>query len=179
MQAMPMQERVTFSGGRATGPLPISQIAIVVRDIDDALEAYTRMLGWGPWNVYEHKPPALHGTYLHGEPADYTMIGAECHVGEMVVELLQPVEGPSIYKEWLEEHGEGLHHIAVMRPTPEESDAARRHFEELGAGVLMEGRLGETIHFYYLDTEPLLKVIFESGTGHAVDLTPVRTYPAQ
>jgi hypothetical protein len=47
----------------------------------------------------------------------------------------------------------------------------------MGAGVLMEGRIGETIHFYYLDTEPLLKVIFESGTGHAVDLTPSRVYP--
>jgi hypothetical protein len=32
------QEQVTFAGGRASGPLPISQIAIVVRDIDDALE---------------------------------------------------------------------------------------------------------------------------------------------
>lgn len=170
-------EGITFDGGRASAPLPISQIAIVVRDIDQALEAYTRVLGWGPWNVYEHKPPALHDTYLHGEPTEYTMLGAETHVGPIVVELLQPVHGPSIYKEWLEEHGEGLHHIAVMRPTPEESDATRAHFAGLDAGVLMEGRIGETIQFYYLDTEPLLKVILESGTGHAVDLTPVRTYP--
>lgn len=169
---------ISFEGGRASAPLPISQIAIVVRDIDAALETYTRVLGWGPWNVYEHRPPSLHDTYLHGEATEYTMIGAETHVGPIVVELLQPAEGPSIYKEWLDEHGEGLHHIAVMRPTPEESDAARRHFEGLGADVLMEGRLGETIQFYYLDTEPLLKVIFESGTGHAVDLKPVRTYPA-
>ena len=105
------------------------------------------------------------------------MIGAETHVGEIVVELLQPVDGPSIYKEWLDSHGEGLHHIAVMRPTASESEATMRHFDELGAGVLMEGRIGETIHFYYLDTEPLLKVIFESGTGHAVDLKPARVYP--
>ena len=27
----------------------------------------------------------------------------------------------------------------------------------------MGGRIGETIEFYYLDTEPLLKVIIESG----------------
>lgn len=170
-------EPVSFLDGAVTGPLPISQIAIVVRDIDDALENYHRVLGWGPWNVYEHKPPALHDTYLHGAATEYTMIGAETHVGPIVVELLQPDEGPSIYKEWLDEHGEGLHHIAVMRPTPEGSDAVRQHFLALGADVLMEGRLGETIHFYYLDTEPLLKVIFESGTGHAVDLTPVRVYP--
>jgi methylmalonyl-CoA/ethylmalonyl-CoA epimerase len=158
-------------------PLPISQIAIVVRDLDGALERYHRALGWGPWNVYEHKPPALHDTYLHGQPTAFTMLGAETHVGEIVVELLQPVDGPSIYKEWLEEHGEGLHHIAVMRPTPTESEATKRRFDAMGAPVLMEGRIGETIHFYYLDTEPLLKVIFESGTGHAVELTPSRVYP--
>lgn len=158
-------------------PMPISQIAIVVRNIDEALERYHRALGWGPWNIYEHKPPALHDTYLHGQPAEFTMLGAETHVGEIVVELLQPVDGPSIYKEWLDEHGEGLHHIAVMRPTPAESEATKRRFDEMGASILMEGRIGETIHFYYLDTEPLLKVILESGTGHAVELTPSRVYP--
>src|ERR1700759_2635556 len=104
-------------------PLPISQIAIVVKAIDESLERYYRALGWGPWNVYEHKPPALHDTYLHGEPTEFTMLCAETHVGEIVVELLQPVDGPSIYKEWLAQHGEGLHHIAVMPPNPDQSDA--------------------------------------------------------
>jgi methylmalonyl-CoA/ethylmalonyl-CoA epimerase len=159
------------------GGFPISQIAIVVRDIDEALERYHRALGWGPWNVYEHKPPALHDTFLHGKPTHFTMIGAETHVGPIVVELLQPDEGPSIYKEWLDAHGEGLHHIAVMRPTPAESDATEKHFAGLGAKIMMEGRIGETIRFYYLDTEPMLKVIMESGTGHAVDLKPSRVYP--
>ena len=176
---MQSHQPVSFANGAASGPLGISQIAMVVRDIDDALEKYHRALGWGPWNVYEHKPPALHDTYLHGKPVEYTMIGAEAHVGPVVVELLQPVDGPSIYKEWLEEHGEGLHHIAVMRATPEESEETMRHFGGLGADVLMEGRIGESIHFYYLDTGPLLKVIVESGTGHAVDLIPARVYPEQ
>ena len=80
------QHQVTFANGAARGPLPISQIAIVVRDIDDALEKYHRVLGWGPWNVYEHKPPSLHDTHLHGEATPYTMIGAETHVGPIVVE---------------------------------------------------------------------------------------------
>ena len=105
------------------------------------------------------------------------MIGAEAEVGPIMVELLEPVEGPSIYKEWLDEHGEGLHHIAVMRSTPEESAETQTHFERLGARILMEGRIGDSIHFYYLDTEPLLKVILESGSGHAIDLNPVRVYP--
>src|SRR5207245_8224289 len=104
------------------------------------------------------------------------MIGAETHVGPIVVELLQPDEGPSIYKEWLDAHGEGLHHIAVMRPTPAESDATEKHFAGMGANILMEGRIGETIRFYYLDPEPMLKDIFESGTVHAVDLKQASVY---
>lgn len=159
-------------------PLPITQIAIVVHDLRAALEQYHRALGWGPWNVYEHVAPQLHDTHLRGTPTEFSMLGAECHVGPIVVELLQPLEGPSIYREWLEEHGEGLHHIAVMRPSAEESEATRRHFADLGAAVLMGGRIGETIEFYYLDTQPLLKVILESGSGHAVDLKPSWTYPA-
>src|SRR2546422_9355974 len=98
------------------GGFPIRKIAIVVRDIDEALERYHRSLGWGPWNVYEHKPPSLHDTRLHGEPTEFTMIGAETHVGPIVVELLQPGEGPSIYKEWLDQHGGGLHHHPRLSP---------------------------------------------------------------
>jgi hypothetical protein len=42
----------------------------------------------------------------------------------------------------------------------------------------MEGRIGDGIHFYYVDSQPQLKAIFESGTGHAVDLQPSYVYPA-
>ena len=39
----------------------------------------------------------------------------------------------------------------------------------------MGGRIGDTIEFYYLDTEPMLKFVLESGSGHAIDLTPSRS----
>jgi len=159
------------------GGLPISQVACVVRDLDEALERYHRALGWAPWNVYEHAPPSLHDTHYMGRPADYSMLGAEVDTGSIVFELLQPLDGPSIYKDWLETHGEGLHHIAVMRHTAEESDALKAYYAGLGAKPLMGGRIGETIEFFYLDTEPMLKIIVESGSGHAIDLKPVRQYP--
>src|SRR5258708_8402662 len=131
------------------GGFPMSRIAIVRPDIDEALAPYHRALGWGPWNVYEHKPPALHDTYLHGKPTHFTMIGAETHVGPIVVELLQPDEGPSIYKEWLDAHCEGPHHIAMMRPTPADSDARERHFADMRPKIMLEGRLRETAPFCY------------------------------
>ena len=59
------------------------------------------------------------------------MLGAETHVGDMGFELLQPLEGPSIYREWLDEHGEGLHHFAVMRHLRGVRELKRR-FSEIG-----------------------------------------------
>ena len=41
----------------------------------------------------------------------------------------------------------------------------------------MSGHIGETIEFFYLDTEPSLKIILESGSGHAIGLVPDYTYP--
>jgi methylmalonyl-CoA/ethylmalonyl-CoA epimerase len=157
--------------------LMISQVAVVVRDLQKTMEQYTKLLAWGPWNVYRHEPPRLHDTVVRGERVPYTMLGAETHVGDVGFELLQPLTGPSIYSEWLEEHGEGLHHVAVMLHDFDESTELKRRFGEVGAPVLMGGRIGETIEFYYLDTEPSLKIILESGSGHAIDLVPDYTYP--
>jgi hypothetical protein len=157
--------------------LMISQIAVVVRDLQKTMEQYSKLLGWGPWNVYRHEPPRLHDTVVRGEHVAYTMLGAETHVGDVGFELLQPLTGPSIYSEWLEEHGEGLHHVAVMLHDFDESTELKRRFGKVGAPVLMGGRIGETIEFYYLDTEPSLKIILESGSGHAIDLVPDYTYP--
>jgi hypothetical protein len=157
--------------------LQISQIAVVCNDLQKTMEQYTKLLGWGPWNVYRHEPPRLHDTELRGRPTEYTMLGAETHVGDMGFEVLQPLEGPSIYREWIEAHGEGLHHVAVMLHDFDESTALKAKFAEAGASVLMGGRIGETIEFYYLDTEPSLKIILESGSGHAIDLVPDYVYP--
>jgi len=126
--------------------------------------------------VYEHVPPALHDTHLRGKPTKYSMLGAETNVEGMGFELIQPLEGPSIYREWLDTYGEGLHHIAVMRHTAQESEDFKKQMAAAGAAVLMGGRIGETIEFYYLDTTPALKIIVESGSGHAIDLKPSRVF---
>jgi hypothetical protein len=171
------QSAESVAGGLLGRPLMISQIAVVVNDLQNTMELYTKLLGWGPWNVYRHEPPRLHHTVLRGADVDYTMLGAETHVGEMGFELLQPREGPSIYREWLDQHGEGLHHVAVMLHDFDESTELKKRFDDVGASVLMGGRIGETIEFYYLDTEPSLKIIVESGSGHAIDLVPDYVYP--
>jgi methylmalonyl-CoA/ethylmalonyl-CoA epimerase len=170
----------TDSAGRIVTPrtpMTISQIAIVVRDMDKSLKAYTEDLGWGPWSVFDYKPPLLHDTMVRGKPVEYRMIGAETHVGDLGFELIQPVSGPSIYQEYLDTFGEGVQHIACMKHSDDESELLKQHWRERGADVLMSGRIGESIEFYYLDTGPIIKWILESGNGHAIELKPSYVYP--
>jgi catechol 2,3-dioxygenase-like lactoylglutathione lyase family enzyme len=158
-------------------PMKITQIAVVVRDMEAALKSYTQTLGWGPWSVFEYMPPLLHDTQVHGEPVEYRMIGAETSVDGLGFELIQPVSGPSIYQEFLDSHGEGVQHIACMMHSAADSSLVREHWHANGAEVLMSGRIGDTIEFYYLDTSPMLKFVLESGSGHAIDLKPTYVYP--
>ena len=158
-------------------PMKITQIAVVVRDIEAALKTYTETLGWGPWSVFDYKPPLLHDTRVKGEPVGYRMIGAEASVDGLGFELIQPVSGPSIYQEFLDTHGEGVQHIACMKHSADDSELMKGHWRANGADVLMSGRIGESIEFYYLDTAPMLKFVLESGSGHAIDLKPTYVYP--
>ena len=93
-------------------PMTITQIAVVVADMESSLRSYTENLGWGPWSVFDYKPPLLHDTVVRGKPCEFRMIGAETKVDGLGFELIQPISGPSIYQEFLDTHGEGVQHIA-------------------------------------------------------------------
>ncbi|HYB85881.1 MAG TPA: VOC family protein [Streptosporangiaceae bacterium] len=168
------------NGGRiVTPPTPmkITQIAVVVRDMEQALKTYTETMGWGPWSVFDYKPPLLHHTQVRGKPVEFRMIGAETHLDGLDFELIQPVSGPSIYQEHLDTYGEGVQHIAFMQHSYQDSSLMREHWRANGAEELMSGRIGDSIEFYYLDTAPMLKFVLESGSGHAIDLKPTYVYP--
>lgn len=160
---------------KAPPGMRITQVAVVVNDLRTAMEKYHEVMGWGPWSVYEHKPPVLHHTEVREKPVHYTMLGAEVHCNPIDFEILQPLDGPSIYKEFLKEKGEGLHHVSVVNPA-DDVHKALKDFDRKGIKVLMSGRLND-IEFYYMDTDPVLKMVTETVSGHAISLRPSYVYP--
>jgi hypothetical protein len=54
----------------ATLDYRITQISLVVRDLRKTMEQYHTILGWGPWNVFEHVPPMHHDTRVGGRRGD-------------------------------------------------------------------------------------------------------------
>jgi catechol 2,3-dioxygenase-like lactoylglutathione lyase family enzyme len=88
---------------------------VVVRDIDQAIAAL-QTLGIGPFAMPDGRPWAdiAFSGQLHGRPAAWRVKISTASVGAHEIELLQPNGGPSILQEFLDQHGEGVHHIAYL-----------------------------------------------------------------
>jgi hypothetical protein len=50
----------------------IIQVAHVVRDLEKAIHAYSRVFEVGPWDVYTFAPPVLRESMYLGKPSDHT-----------------------------------------------------------------------------------------------------------
>ncbi len=136
----------------------VLQVGLVVRDLRKSMAAYWSLLGIGPWKIYTYAPPALRETTVRGVATPYSMRIAHAQAGPTQLELIEPLDGPSIYTEHLAAKGEGLHHIQ-SRVERDIGDVLAA-FASRGIGVLMGGKFGEG-EFYYLDTEPTLGVVYE------------------
>lgn len=168
----------------ATGePLPflaggIAQIAWVVADLDASVAAYHRRFGVGPWHFYTYGPPLVTRASYRGKPSSYRMRVALSYFGPMRVEFIQPLEGPSIYHEFIERHGYGVQHLGVLVDDMAASLAAA---EAAGFAMIQDGSgfgLDGDGHYAYIDTEAELGVVYELIKRPARRMPPERIYPA-
>jgi catechol 2,3-dioxygenase-like lactoylglutathione lyase family enzyme len=90
---------------------PIRQVALVVRDLEAAVRHWWDVLGVGPWTAYTLGPPRLRDCVYRGERADFSLRHALGWSGDVQIELVQPLTGPSIFADHLARHGEGLQHL--------------------------------------------------------------------
>jgi len=148
---------------RAPGTAQVHQVGIVVADLDTAVAEHSRLRGCEPgdWRLDVFGPDSVEELTVRGAPAAFSMRLA-FHGEAPELELIQPLEGPSIYAEWLAETGGGLHHLAVVVTSLEQATATmeRAGFPTLqaGRGFAPEGRGG----FAYYNTAPALGYLLEA-----------------
>lgn len=135
----------------------ITQVAIVVRDIEQAIDHYSRIFGMD-------KPPVIitaeydqARTNYRGNPTEGRAKLAFFHMGQVDIELIEPFNGPSIWQEFLDEKGEGVQHIAFRVKGTEQ---VVNFFGENGMGVAQQGQYTGGM-YTYLDSAPQLGVIIE------------------
>jgi catechol 2,3-dioxygenase-like lactoylglutathione lyase family enzyme len=133
----------------------INQVGIVVNDIEKMVEAYWNILGIGPWSIIPWEPPLVYDRKYHGKLSPAKEKIAISQVGAVQLELVQQIEGDSIYSDFLEEHGEGLHHLNFL---VDDVDQVAVTLEREGFPSLQSARFGSPEQkgaFNYIYVEPL------------------------
>ncbi|MFC2024238.1 VOC family protein [Chloroflexota bacterium] len=136
----------------------ITQVGIVVKNLEQVMNHYSTVLGIGNWELTEFASTIQQqATYL-GKPGDYTFRSALAPVGEIQLELVQPVSGDSLFIDSICEHGEGVHHLAFAVDDIEETT---HNMNSEGFATLMSGRF-DNHSFAYFDTRGPLKTIWKA-----------------
>ena len=157
----------------------LDQVAIVVEDLDQAVENYWELLGIGPWRIHTFGRPAVKRMSYHGQPSEFMFRTAFAQVGPLRLELIQVIAGQTIYDDWAEQRGYGLHHIGVL---VDDMDKALEEAREAGLSVLQEGSgygLDGDGHYAYLDTVKLIGTILELIKLPARRAAPEKVYPLE
>jgi len=157
----------------------IIQVGQVVKDLDRAVERYWKLFGIGPWRMYTYCKPLLKIFNYHGEPVDSRFRVALCWIGPLCIELIEEIQGDTIYADFVREHGYGLHHLGVgvgdMEAGLAQAQAAGISIMQEGGGQGADG----SGHFAYLDTESEVGTIIELIQFPELRVPPERIYPAE
>jgi len=148
-----MNGSVPGSAPWATG---VKQVCVVVEDLDATIRAYWETAGIGPWAVWI---PPLTNMRIRDVEIHYSMKLAMAWTDGFMWEVVQPLEGPSIYREFLDTRGEGMHHMLVETAN-HDYDAMIAEARRKGCPPLMQGNWAGT-DFAYLDTVGPLRMILE------------------
>jgi len=156
----------------------IAQVCLIVEDLDRAVESYWKLFGIGPWRIYTYGKPLVKKMTYRGKPAEYKMRLALSYIGPLRIELIERLEGDTIYDEFVKEHGYGVHHFGVL---VEDMQSAIAQAEASGLTIIQDGSgfgLDGDGHYAYLDTEDKIGVTIELIERPKRRAAPEKIYPS-
>ncbi|WHX48999.1 VOC family protein [Paenibacillus woosongensis] len=135
----------------------ITQIGIIVRDIDKVSQSYADFFGIEKPRWFWTDTVDVARTEFKGASSEARAKLAFLDCGQLQVELIEPDEHPSTWREFLDEQGEGVHHIAFVIKGMKEKIAVleANQMPLIQRGEYTGGR------YAYMDTFKELKVMVE------------------
>ncbi|MCF2650708.1 VOC family protein [Niallia circulans] len=135
----------------------ITQIGILVHDIEITSQAYADFFGVDKpeWSLTDTVDRAQ--TEYRNQSTEARAKLAFFNMGSLQLELIEPDRNPSTWREYLDEHGEGPHHIAFVINGMKEKVTLmeKNQMPLLQKGEYTGGR------YAYMDTFKDLKIILE------------------
>lgn len=131
----------------ATGP--VTQLCWVTADIAATETFLSANFGVRSWT----RLPDIHfdpeNCTLHGRPADFVVHVSLGYIGDLQLEIIQPVSGDSIYTEFLAVSPPGLHHLCFE---VDDMALALESARVAGVDIVQAGSMmGGGMEFAYLD----------------------------
>jgi hypothetical protein len=142
------------------------QIAWVTDDLDATALALTSLLGAKKWIRLPGVPFGPDTCTYRGKPADFVADIALSYAGDMQLELIAPVQGESIYAEFIDRSGPGLHHICIEADDVAALHTAVQEAERHGSPVVQQGLMPGGLRFAYVSAAqagvPYLEIAYIS-----------------
>ena len=122
------------------------QIGVVVRDIDEVTKRLSS-LGIGPFEPTS-PPPGAEGLFFHEKPLNIELRQLCTKIGDIELELIQPGQEDSPWKDFLDTKGEGIQHLGFKVNNLE--DVIHTLIEQ-GASVFVTGKARGHLQAAYVD----------------------------
>ena len=135
------------------------QVGIVVADLECTTQLLTALFGLGPFRfvLWPDRPESKY--HYRGIEEHVRIKQAFVQLGEIEVELIQPLEGRSGYQDFLSETGGGIHHLLFEVP---DMDPVIQKLADSGITVLQAGTgIRPGTRWALMDTQKLLGFLVE------------------
>jgi len=135
----------------------VMQVAFVVEDIDSALRWFAELLDKPVPPTNGAPPPAIAKTEYLGKSAQVGFTQALMKWRGTQLEFIQPDNSPSVWRDWLNEHGPEIHHVGFAVG---DFEAARSSLEDLGLPIVQQGEFPKG-RYAYADARPMVGAFVE------------------
>lgn len=145
--------------GNLIGTNVVCQIGMVVRDVEKTGQAFADFFGIERPPVVGSGADEIVKAEVFGERSDASCKMMFFDTPSVQIELIEPDEKPSVWRNILEEKGEGLHHIAFQ---VKDAEGKMKTLAKKGYETMQKGNYGDGSGMYaYIDTRKDLKLIIE------------------
>ena len=132
----------------------VIQVGVIVKDLSKTIN-FLSQLGLGPFKTVSATHPAA---IVRGTKTAYSVLTAGVQLGAVQLELIEYQSGTTVQKEFLDNKGEGIHHILFK---VEDIDASIQRFAAQGVEVLQQDRFVGGGGMAYMGTDSIGGIVFE------------------
>lgn len=158
-RGLPPMKAPEFPSDKGIGTDVITQVGIIVKDIEATSKRISEVLGLPEPEIIQTPGYDVAETTYKGEPSEATAKLAFFDLGQVQIELIEPDEKPSVWRDYLDEKGEGAQHLAV---NIKDTKAVTEYLASLGIPVVQQGLFADGSGMYtYVDSVELLGTTLE------------------